>query len=323
MKAIVFEKYGPPEVLQMREVARPTPGERDVLIRVRAVSLNAADWRMMRADPFLARLYSGLFRPRRITTLGADVAGVVEAVGSQISRFKPGDEVFGDVFASDFGGLAEYKCAGEDELILKPQSVSFEEAAALPLAGMTALHALRDAAKVQSGQQVLINGASGGVGTYAIQIARHLGAEVTAVCSGAKQQLARSLGAHNVIDYAKEDFTKSGRLYDAIIGVNGFRSLDEYRRCLTPSGIYAMVGGDGRQLFQALLLGPLYSLASKKKIVTVSSKPNRADLELLSDLLAQGKIRSVIDRRYPLEESAEAMRYLEAGHAAGKVIVTV
>lgn len=323
MKAIVFEKYGPPDVLQLREVAKPNPGEREVLVRVRAVSLNAADWRMMRADPFLARLYSGLLRPKRITTLGADVAGVVESIGSLVKRIKPGDEVFGDVFVSDFGGLAEYKCAGEDELILKPDNVGFEEAAALPLAGMTALHALRDAAKVRPGQHVLINGASGGVGTYAVQIARHLGAEVTAVCSEAKQELARSLGAHHVVDYAKEDFTKSGRLYDAIIGVNGYRSLDEYRRCLTPSGIYAMVGGDGRQLFQALLLGPFYSLASKKKIVTVSSKPNRADLEMLSELLAQGKIRSVIDRRYPLEESAEAIRYLEAGHAAGKIIVTV
>ncbi len=223
MKAIVFSEYGPPEVLHLAEVPKPIPRGNEVLIRVRAASVNAADWRMMRANPFLVRLYSGLFRPKRITSLGSDVAGVVEAVGTDVTRFKPGDEVFGELFASNFGGFAEYKCAFERELELKPSNVSFEEAAALPLAGMTALQALRDVGQVRAGQKVLINGASGGVGTFAVQLAKHFGAEVTAVCGTSKMEQARALGADHIIDYTREDFTRGSERYDLIVAVSGKR----------------------------------------------------------------------------------------------------
>ncbi|MFT3914454.1 MAG: NAD(P)-dependent alcohol dehydrogenase [Anaeromyxobacteraceae bacterium] len=293
-----------------------------MLVAVRAVSINAADWRMVTARPFLVRTYSGLRRPVRVTCPGADVAGVVEAVGPEVKRLKAGDAVFGDCFGSDFGGLAEYKRAREGELALKPSSASFEEAAAIPLAGMTALHAVRDVGQVRPGERVLVAGASGGVGTFAVQLARHLGAEVTAVCSTGKVELARSLGAHHVVDYTREDALAGGGRYDLILGVNGDRSILDYRRALAPRGRYAMVGGGGRQLFQALLLGPLLSLGARKLRV-VSSKPVLADLVLLAELFEAGKLRAVIDRRFPLAEAAEAIRLVEAGHVAGKVIVTV
>lgn len=276
----------------------------------------------MRASPFLVRFYSGLLKPTKVTILGGDIAGVVEAVGPEVTRFKPGDEVFGDVFASNFGGFAEYKCARESELELKPANASFEEAAALPLAGMTALQALRDVGQLRAGQHVLINGASGGVGTYAIQLAKHFGAEVTAVCSSGKVAQARSLGADHVIDYTQEDFISSGKRYDLIVAVNGFRSLREYRNALTHQGRYAMSGGGSKQLFQALLFGPLLSLG-ERKMRAVSSKPRLDDLRLLKELFEAGKLRSVIDKRFPLAEAAEAVRYVEQGHASGKVIVHV
>ena len=322
MKAVVFSEYGPPEVLRLAEVSKPAPKGNEVLIKVRVASVNAADWRMMRASPFLVRFYSGLFSPKRITSLGCDVAGVVEMVGPDVTRFKPGDEVFGDVFASNFGGFAEYKCAFESELELKPANVSFEEAAALPLAGMTALQGLRDVGRIQAGQKVLINGASGGVGTFAVQLAKYFGAEVTAVCSTGKVELARSLGADHVIDYTQEDFTRSGRQYDLILAVNGVRSLLAYRRALAPQGRYAMIGGGSGQLFQALLFGPLLSLFGRK-MAAVSSKPNHQDLHFLKELIEAGKLKSVIDRRYPLDQTADAIRYVETGHAKGKVVITV
>ncbi|EMK02113.1 MULTISPECIES: NAD(P)-dependent alcohol dehydrogenase [unclassified Leptospira] len=323
MKAIVYENYGSPDVLQIKEVEKPNPKENEILIKVRTASVNAADWRMMRADPFLVRLYAGLFKPKKISILGADVAGTVEAVGRNITKFRPGDDVFGDVSASGFGAFAEYKCSKEDEFVLKPSNLSFEDVAALPLAGMTALHSIRDFGKVQSGQKVLINGASGGVGTFAIQLAKYFGAEVTAVCSTSKKDTAVSLGADHVIDYTKEDFTRNGKKYDLILGVNGFHSIFEYKTSLTPKGRYVMAGGGTAQLFQALLLGPFLSLFSDRKIVTASSQPNQKDLIFLSELLQSGKIKSVIDRRYTLDEVPEAVRYVEAGHAGGKVIIQV
>ena len=323
MKAFVFTKYGPPEVLQLIEVEKPAPKAGEVLVRVRAASVNAADWRMVSADPFLVRFYSGLFKPKKITCPGADVAGVVKAVGSDVTRFKPGDEVFGDVFESGMGGFAEYKCAHEHELVLKPANVTFDEAAAVPLACMTALHALRDVGQVRAGQSVLINGASGGVGTFAIQLAKYFGAEVTAVCSTKKMEQARALGADHVIDYMREDFTRSGRRYDLIVAVNGFHSIFDYRRTLSPQGRYAMVGGGSGQLFQALLFGPLLSLAGDRKMRAVSSKPNQKDLLFLKELLESGKIKPVIDRRFSLSELPDAIRYVEAGHASGKVVITV
>ena len=323
MKAITYEIYGPPDVLQLKEIEKPAPGENEVLVRVQAASVNAADWRMMRADPFLVRLYAGLFRPRKISVLGADIAGRVEAVGRNVSQFRPGDEVFGDMSANGFGGFAEYKCANESELALKPSNITFEEAAAVPLAGLTALHAVRDVGRIQAGQKVLINGASGGVGTFAVQLAKHFGAEVTAVCSTKKLDQARALGADHVIDYTHEDFTRSGRYYDLIIGLNGFRSIFDYHRVLRPRGRYVMTGGKSAQLFQALLLGPWISMVGGRKVAVVSSKPNQQDLRFLKDLLESGKLKSVIDRRYPLSEVPAAIRYLEEGHASGKVVIIV
>ncbi len=323
MKAVVYSEYGPPEVLRLEEVAKPVPKDDEVLVKIHAASVNAADWRMMRADPFLARFYGGLLKPTRFHILGCDIAGRVEGVGSKVSRFKPGDEVFGDVFASGFGGFAEYKCAHEDELVPKPDNVSFEEAAAVPLAGMTALQALRDVGQIQAGQEVLIVGASGGVGTFAVQLAKHFGAKVTAVCSTKKVEQARALGADQVIDYTQEDFTRSGRRYDLIVGVNGFRSIFDYRRTLNPHGRYVMIGGNTAQLFQALLLGPSLSLLGRRKMLVVPSKPNQRNLLLLRELLEAGKLRPVIDRRYPLAEIRDAIRYVEQGHASGKVVITI
>ncbi|PJZ26111.1 alcohol dehydrogenase [Leptospira hartskeerlii] len=323
MKAIVYEKYGSSDVLQYKEVQKPAPKDNEILVKVRVASVNAADWRMMKADPFLVRFYAGLFKPKKISILGADVAGTVEAIGRNITQFRPGDEVLGDVFASGFGAFAEYKCGKEDEFVLKPSNISFEDAAALPLAGMTALHSLRDFGKIEAGQKVLINGASGGVGTFAIQLAKYFGAEVTAVCSTSKIAQAISLGADHVIDYMKEDFIQSEKKYDLIVGVNGYRSLSEYKSALNPKGKYVMAGGGTAQLFQALLLGPFISLIGDKKIIAASSQPNQKDLLFLSDLLKSGKIKSVIDRRYKLEEVPQAIQYVEEGHASGKVIITV
>ena len=323
MKAVVYSEYGSTDVLQLGDVPKPVPADNEVLVRVHAASVNAADWRMMRADPFLVRLYAGLFKPTRFHILGADIAGQVEAVGKDVHQFQPGDEVYGDVFASGFGGFAEYKCARENELVLKPTNLSFEEAAAVPLAALTALHGLRDEGQIQAGQKVLVNGSSGGVGTYAVQLAKYFGAEVTAVCSTAKMDLARSLGADHVIDYTQEDFTRSGKQYDLILAVNGNRSIFDYKRALSPRGIYVMTGGNTIQLFQALLLGPWISMLGQQKMGSLTSTPSQKDLLLMKDLLESGKVKPVIDRRYPLSQVPEAIRYVEEGHAVGKVIVTV
>lgn len=323
MKAIVFAKYGPPDVLQLREMEKPIPADDEVLVKIHAASVNAADWRMMRADPFLVRLYAGLLKPTKFQILGADIAGRVEAVGKNVRQFKAGEEVFGDVLASGFGGFAEYKCARESELVLKPANLSFEEAASVPLAAMTALHGLRDKGQIQPGQKVLINGASGGVGTFAVQLAKHFGAEVTAVCSTGKVDMARAIGADHVIDYTQEDFTRSGRQYDLILAVNGFHSIFDYRRALSPRGIYVMTGGNTAQLFQALLLGPWLSMAGKQKMGALTSTPNQKDMLFLKGLLESGKLKPVIDRRYPLSEVPAAVRYVEQGHAKGKVVITV
>jgi NADPH:quinone reductase-like Zn-dependent oxidoreductase len=323
MKAIVYTRYGAVDVLKLQEVDKPAPKDDEVLVQVHAASVNAADWRMMRADPFLIRFYAGLFRPSKFRTLGADIAGRVEAVGKNVTQFKAGDEVFGDVFASGFGGFAEYKCARERELVLKPANLSFEEAAAVPLAAMTALHGLRDKGQIKPGQKVLICGASGGVGTFAVQLARHFGAEVTAVCSTGKVEMAQSLGADHVIDYTQMDFAGYGRHYDLILAVNGNRSIFDYRRSLTPRGIYVMTGGEPAQLFQALLLGPLITMFSLQRMGALTSNPNQKDLLFLKTLLESGELKPVIDRRYSLGEAPKAIQYVEQGHAAGKVVVTM
>jgi NADPH:quinone reductase-like Zn-dependent oxidoreductase len=322
MKAIVCSKYGPPDVLQFKDVEKPLPKDDKVLVKVHAASVNAADWHLLTADIFLVRLMMGLFKPKR-SVPGADIAGRVEAVGREVQQFRPGDEVFGDILMSESGSFAEYACAPESALALKPTKLSFEEAAAVPLAAVTALQGLRDIGKIQTGSKVLINGASGGVGTFAVQIAKAFGAEVTAVCSTGNVDMARRLGADRVIDYTREDFTKEGRRYDLILAANGYHPLSAYKRCLSPQGIYVMSGGAQAQMFQALLFGAWMSEKGGKKLRALSAKSNQKDLLLLKELLETGKLVPVIDKRYSLQESAEALRYLGAGHARGKVVITV
>lgn len=322
MKAMVYTKYGPPDVLELKEVDKPVPKDNEILVKVVAASANAADWRLMRADPFLVRLYCGLLKPK-YKILGADIAGRIEAVGGNVKQFQPGDEVFGDLSGCGWGGFAEYVCVRENILALKPANITFEEAAAVPLAALTALHGLRDKGQIRPGQKVLINGAAGGVGTFAVQIAKALGAEVTAVCSARNLDMARSIGADHVIDYTREDFTQSERRYDLILAANGYHSILDYKRALNPRGIYVMSGGSMAQLFQALLLGPLISMTGSKKMGALTSQPNQKDIVYLKELLEAGKVKPVIDRSYPLNGVPEALRYLEEGHAKGKVVITI
>ena len=323
MKAIVYNQYGPPEVLQLIEMEKPIPKDDQVLVKVYAASVNAAEWHLLTADIFLVRLMTGgLLKPKN-TRLGSDVAGRVEAVGGNVTQFRPGDEVFGDIASSSSGSFAEYVAVSEMALALKPANLSFEQAAAAPLAGITALQGLRDQGHIQSGQKVLINGASGGVGTFAVQIAKVFGAEVTAVTSTGKLDQALSLGADHVIDYTKDDFTQNGQQYDLILAVNGYHPLSAYQRALAPQGIYVMAGGTPAQIFQALLLGPLKSKSGGKKITSLTAHANQKDLVILKELLEKGKIVQAIDRTYPLSETAEALRYLGAGHARGKIVITV
>ena len=322
MQAIVNERYGSPDVMRLGEVEKPAPGDGEVLIKVMATGLNAADWHMLRASPFFVRFMSGFLKPRD-TILGADVAGRVAAVGPNVTAFKPGDAVYGDLAGSGFGGLAEYVAAPEGLLAHKPASLSFVEAAAVPMAAVTALQALRDAGRLQSGQRVLIHGASGGVGTFAVQIAKALGAVVTAVTSPSKLEMARSLGAEHVIDYTRDDFSRDGRQYDLIIAANGDRSLADYERALTPAGTLVVAGGTMKQLFRTILLGKLRSKPGGRTFRALSAKASAADLVFLNDFIEAGQVRPVIDRCYPLAEAAEAMRYLEAGHARGKIVIVV
>jgi NADPH:quinone reductase-like Zn-dependent oxidoreductase len=323
LKAIVYTRYGPPEVLQLKEVEKPTPKEDEVLVKVHAASVNAYDWHLLSADIFLVRLMGGgLLKPKN-TILGADIAGQVEAVGRNVKQFQPGDEVFGDIAGCGNGGFAEYASAPENALVLKPTNLSFEEAAAVPMAAVTALQGVRDQGKIQPGQKVLINGASGGVGTFAVQIAKSFGAEVTAVCSTRNLNMARSIGADHVIDYTQEDFTQNGQQYDLILAVNGYHPISAYKRALAPKGIYVMAGGKPAQIFQAMLLGPWMSKTGGKKMGNVSAKPSQKDLVFIKGLIEAGKVVPVIDKRYPLSEAAEALRYLGKGHARGKVVITV
>jgi NADPH:quinone reductase-like Zn-dependent oxidoreductase len=322
MKAIVYTKYGAPDVLELKEVEIPTPKDDEVLVKVHAVSANAADLHLLRGDPFLLRLMSGLLKPKN-TILGADIAGRVEIVGKNVKEFQAGDEVFGDISACGWGGFAEYVCARENVLVLKPACLTFEQAAAVPMAAVTALQGLRDKGQIQPGQKVLINGASGGVGTFAVQIAKSFGAEVTGVCSTRNVDMVRSLGADQVIDYTQEDFTQNGLRYDLILAANGYHPILAYKRALRPKGTYVMTGGATTQMFQAMLLGPWLSRNGNQKMGNLLAKPNQKDLVFVEELLEAGKVVPVIDRRYPLDETAEAIRYLEAGHAKGKVVITV
>ncbi len=322
MKAIVCRQYGSPDVMRLEEVEKPTAAGDRVLIRVRASSVNAGDWHILRADPFLVRLVYGLRRPK-YPILGTDVAGVVEAVAGEVTQFKPGDEVFGDLSGCGFGGFAQYATAPQRLLAIKPANLTFEQAAAVPSAAVTALQALRDAGKITSGMRVLINGASGGVGTFAVQIAKSFDTHVTAVCGSRKLAGVRAIGADEVIDYTAEDFTQSDKRYDLILAANGNHPIGDYKRALSPGGTYVMSGGSTKQMFQALLLGPLMSLTGNKRMTSMLVKPNQADLQFVGKLLSSEKITPVIDRHYPLSQTPDAIRYLEQGHAAGKVVITI
>ena len=295
----------------------------EVLVKVHAASVNAYDWHLLTADIFLVRLMGGgLLRPKKAIP-GVDIAGRIEAAGSNVKQFRPGDEVFGDISACGNGGFAEYVSVPENALALKPATLSFEEAAAVPMAAVTALQGLRDEGRIQAGQKVLINGASGGVGTFAVQIAKAFGAEVTAVCSTRNFDMASTLGADRVIDYTKEDFTRNGQTYDLILAANGYHPLSAYKRALTPQGIYVMAGGKPGQIFQAMLLGSSMSENGGKKLGGFTAKANQKDLVMLKELVEAGKVVPVIDKRYPLSEAAEALRYLGAGHARRKVVINV
>jgi NADPH:quinone reductase-like Zn-dependent oxidoreductase len=322
MKAVVYRKYGSPDVLQLTEVDKPVPKDDEVLIKIEAAALNAFDWHLMRGQPFVARMSGGLSKPKN-TVLGEDVAGRIVEVGPKAGLFKPGDEVFGDLASCGSGGFAEYARAREGVLALKPAGLTFEQAAAVPMAAVTALQGLRDKGRIAPGKKVLINGASGGVGTYAVQIAKAFGAEVTAVCGPGSQELARSLGADRVLDYTKTDLAGDGKCYDLILAVNGDRRPSEYLRALGPGGICVVAGGSNKQIFRSLFLGPWLSLGRRKRIGIMMARMNQKDLKFLAELLEAGKIKPVIDRRYPLSETAAAMRYLEEGHAKGKIVITM
>jgi NADPH:quinone reductase-like Zn-dependent oxidoreductase len=322
MKAIVYQKYGPPDVLQLKDVTKPVPGDDEVLVRVHAASANPADWHVMRGDPFFIRLALGPLKPKH-PILGADIAGRVEAVGKDVRQFQPGDEVFGNVSQSGFGAFAEYASVPEKALSPKPARLTFEQAAAVPLAALTALQGLRDKGRIRAGHKVLINGASGGVGTFAVQIAKAFGAEVTGVCSARNVELVRSIGADRVIDYTRDEVTRRPERYDLILDTAAFRSPWEYRRLLNPHGIYVLVGGSTARMFQMGFLMPLARMTGNRRIELVMSKPNQKDLLVLKDLIEAGKLTPVIDRSYQLAEVPEAIRYLEEGHARGKVLITV
>jgi NADPH:quinone reductase-like Zn-dependent oxidoreductase len=324
MKAIVCTKYGSPDVLHLQEVAKPAPKDDEVLIKIHAASVNSRDWRMMRANPFFMRLMpGGLLRPKN-KILGTDVAGRVEAVGRNVRQFKVGDDVFGYLPSSTGRGtFAEYVCADETMVAVKPANLTFEQAAAVPLAAITALQGLRDKGNIQPRQKVLINGASGGVGMFAVQVAKAFGTEVTAVCSTRNLDMARLIGADHVIDYTRENFTRNGQRYDLILAVNGYHPIAEYLRALTPKGIYIVAGGSMLQLFQAALQGRQTSMNGSRKTYVVSLVQNQKDLIFMKELLESGKVIPVIDGCYPLSKVAEALRYFEKEHAQGKVVITV
>ncbi len=323
MQAIVYHRYGSPDVLELKEVDKPVPAADQILIRVHNASVNPYDWHFLRGTPSFIRLFTGLRHPK-FPGLGADVAGEVEAVGAQVKRFKPGDKVFGIAK----GAFAQFACAKETDVALKPESATFEQAAAIPMAGITALQGLRDSARLQSGQRVLINGAAGGVGTFAVQIAKQMGASVTGVCSTRNVDLVRSIGADTVIDYTREDFTQSGLRCDAIFDLVGNRSLSDMRRALEPHGVLVGCGGGGPDRSSFKLLAAMLGNAAagpfiSQRIAGLLAKINADDLEYLTALVDTGYVKPVIDRIFPLAETAAAIRYVEQCHARGKVILTI
>jgi NADPH:quinone reductase-like Zn-dependent oxidoreductase len=323
MKAIVQDRYGTADVLEIRDVEKPQPGDDEVLIRVHAAGVDPGVWHLMTGQPYLVRVMGFGLRKPKIRIRGMDAAGTVEAAGRNVIQLKQGDPVYGTCD----GSFAEYACARAERFAPKPANLSFEQAAAVPISGMTALNGLRDAGKLQPGQNVLIIGAAGGVGTYAVQLAKAFGAVVTGVCSTSKAELVRSIGADEVIDYTREDFTDGTRQFDLILDTAGRRPLSQLRRALTPQGTLVIVGGEGgdRWLggFQRQIFAPLRSRFSEQKLLGLISKERHQDLMTLKDLIEAGNVTPVIDRTYPLSEAAQAIRYLEQGHPRGKVVITV
>jgi len=327
MKASVLTKYGSADFIKLEEVEKPTPRDNEVLVNVFAASINSWDWEILIAKPFVNRLMAGILKPERIKILGCDIAGRVEAVGKNIKQFRPGDEVFGDLSSCGWGGFAEYVCVRENALALKPGNMTFEQAAAVPQAGLLALQGLQYKGKLQLKKtnqelKVLINGAGGGAGSFAVQIAKSVGAEVTGVDSTEKLDIIRSLGADHVIDYTQEDFTKNGQCYDLIVDMAAHHSIFDYRHSLSSSGVYVMVGGSTARVNQLLFLGPWFSMTGSQKMGLLMHKANKG-LDLMLELFEAGKAIPAIDRRYPLSELAEALRYFGEGHAKGKVVITL
>lgn len=322
MRAMVYHRYGPPDVLNLEEIEKPVPTDDEVLIKVAAASVNPYDWHFMRGEPYLLRLMAGVRGPKN-SRFGADVAGEVEGVGKNIARLKPGDAVFGTCQ----GAFAEYACSAESRLAIKPERVTFEQAASVPIAALTALQALRDKGRIQPGHKVLINGAAGGVGTFAVQIAKSFGAEVTGVCSASKMETVRHIGADHVIDYRRENFTQGGLRYDIILDCVGNHLLAACSRVLGAKGVYVGAGGGtGKWMlggFARMITAPVMSWVGSRKFVGIFANINKQDLALMGELIASGKVAPVIDRRYGLSEVPEAIRYLEEGHARGKVIINV
>lgn len=323
MKAMVCPKYGSPDVLQLQEVEKPTPKDDELLVEIHAASANALDWHTMRGEPFMSRLMgTGLLAPKN-KILGADIAGRVESVGRNVTRFQPGDAVFGDTYWCGFGGFAQYVSVPEYALAPKPANLTFEEAASAPQGMITALHSLRDQGQLRPGQKVLINGAAGAVGTFSVQVAKWLRSEVTAVCSTRNVDMVRALGADHVIDYSQEDFTQNGERYDLIVDNAASRSLSEYQRALAPGGSYVMVGYTFSLLLQVLLLGSWRAKRNDVSIGLLNPTENRKDLDEVRAILESGAVVPVIDKQYPLSRLPDAIRYLEEGHARGKVVITV
>lgn len=322
MKAVVYHEYGSPEVLELKEVETPIPKDNEVLIKVHVTSVNSWDWDLLRGKPFIVRLVGGGISKPKINILGCDIAGTVEAIGKKVTQFKVGDEVFGDLSGGNWGGFADYVCARENELTLKPTGITFEQAASLPQAAVMALQGIRDHGKVKSGQKVLINGAGGGIGSFAIQMAKQSGAEITGVDSAQKFDLMRSLGAEDVIDYKQEDFTKNGKEYDFILDVVGHHSIYDYKRALTPTGMYRMIGGPTPLIFQSVFVAPFITMFSKRKMGILAQETNK-DLAYLAELVVTGKLKPIIDKVYSLAETPKALQFLGDGSVLGKVIIKI
>ncbi|OHD54581.1 MAG: alcohol dehydrogenase [Spirochaetes bacterium GWF1_51_8] len=326
MKSIVFDNYGPPEVLRYIDAEKPVPEDGEVLVKVHASSVNFNNLTFVIGKPYFARFWTGLTKPK-VRTPGNDIAGTVESAGGNVTMFKPGDEVYGDIFSCGYGAYSEYVSVPESMIAFKPKNISFEEAATVPEAAKVALQALRDGGKIEAGMNVLIYGAAGGIGTFAVQIAKSYGAEVTGVCGTRNMDMVRSIGADHVIDYTTEDFTKNGRSYDLIVATAGYRSIFDYKRALSPHGIYVATGGSMKgpnsmkQIFQPMLLGPWISRKGGKKLSAWSAKLSREDLDVLGKLIEAGKVKPVIDRTYLLSRTADAFRYYAEGHANGKIVI--